>query len=268
MNFIDPHIHLWDTDQGDYHWLHNTNNLPLHVNDSAITCEAYVHVEAGFDNNQPWRELTWLESVATKPMRAVATLDLTLSTASFVESLRHYAKHPFCVGGRHILDNDALDLLHNAQILDNLDTLAQHGYLFEAQFDVADQAVVARVCELLLANPDWQWVINHAGYPVLSAVDQEQWRVGIHWLSKIPSLMVKCSGFEMQERDFAWEDALRVIDHCITSFGENRVMLASNYPLLTWRMSYNEYWAYLTQAYADRPELFYDNAQRTYFANT
>ena len=165
MKFIDPHIHLWDTDQGDYHWLHNTNNLPLQVNDSALTCEAYVHVEAGFDNNQPWRELGWLESVATKPMRAVATLDLTLFTAPFVESLLHYAKHTFCVGGRHILDNDALDLLRNPQVLHNLDTLAQHGYLFEAQFDVADQAVVARVCELLQANPDWQWVINHAGYP-------------------------------------------------------------------------------------------------------
>ena len=80
--------------------------------------------------------------------------------------------------------------------------------------------------------------------------------------------MVKSSGFEMQDKDFAWEDALRVIDHCIASFGANRVMLASNYPLLTWRMPYNQYWVYLTQAYADRPELYYDNAKRMYFANT
>lgn len=268
VRFIDPHLHIWDAQQGHYHWLRNTSNLPLQVSDKGLHCEAYVHIEAGFDNAQPWRELAWLESVATKPMRAIATLDLTLPSEAFVESLAKLAKYPRCVGGRHILDGAAPELLSNPQAIDNLNILAQHGYLFEAQFDAANQEIVERVSYLLHTHSHWRWVINHAGYCVVSSSERQNWRAGMFALSQIPSLVIKCSGFEMQDTQFTWAEVQYVIDQCIEYFGKERVLIASNFPLLTWRMSYSEYWSYLTQVYADRPELYYNNAKRVYFTVT
>ena len=268
QRFIDPHLHLWDTQQGQYHWLRNASNLPSQVGESELHCEAYVHIEAGFDNTQPWRELAWLESATTKPMRAITTLDLTLPSQIFMEYLTKCAQYTSCVGGRHIMDTAALNLLGNPQVIENLNTLAQHGYLFEAQFDAADHEVTGRVSDLLHAHTDWRWVINHCGYPALSSLEQDNWRAGMITLSQIPSLVIKCSGFEMQDTHFAWAEVRHVIDQCIECFGHERVLLASNYPLLSWRMSYREYWSYLTQAYANRPELYYDNAKRVYFTVT
>ena len=70
-SWIDPHVHLFALQEGDYHWL-KPNNPPFWPDKDVIAKSTYehhlrraskgkltgfVHIEAGFDNERPWREI-------------------------------------------------------------------------------------------------------------------------------------------------------------------------------------------------------------------
>ena len=94
MKIIDPHLHLFALELGHYHWL-KAENPPFwpdkqHIyksfdeTDLMLTAPyslaGFIHIEAGFDNEQPWRELAALEQSCNKPFRAIANIDLTSSS--------------------------------------------------------------------------------------------------------------------------------------------------------------------------------------------
>ena len=119
MNWIDPHIHFFALQHGHYDWL-KPNNPPYWRDKSVIarsvyerdlfkgnhaTLGGFVHIEAGFDNGQPWREVVFLEQHCVKPFRSVANIDLRSSTSlSDIDRLKRFRS---VVGLRHILDDDA-----------------------------------------------------------------------------------------------------------------------------------------------------------------
>ena len=122
MNWIDPHIHFFALQHGHYDWL-KPNNPPYWRDKSVIarsvyerdlfkgnhaTLGGFVHIEAGFDNGQPWREVVFLEQHCVKPFRSVANIDLRSSTSlSDIDRLKRFRS---VVGLRHILDDDAATL--------------------------------------------------------------------------------------------------------------------------------------------------------------
>ena len=94
MKIIDPHVHLFDIAQGDYHWLKPDNSPfwsdkalinktcvegdlafifetdlksePVFSSELELVLASFVHIEAGFDNKRPWRELNNLEATCKK----------------------------------------------------------------------------------------------------------------------------------------------------------------------------------------------------------
>lgn len=116
MKIIDPHLHLFDLSQGEYSWLKpecppfwsdkpliaknfSENDLTLA---KPLTLAGFVHIEAGFDNQQPWREIAWLESTCKIPFRSIALLDITLPKALFLTQLESLMTYQSVVGVRYI----------------------------------------------------------------------------------------------------------------------------------------------------------------------
>jgi predicted TIM-barrel fold metal-dependent hydrolase len=282
MELIDPHCHLFALKHGDYHWLKPESppfwtdkpliakecsqadlQLPEHLSLAAI-----VHVEAGFDNQAPWRELAHHEDTLTLSFKSIATCDLRLGADAFAEQIKRLQQQSSFVGVRHILDADAASLLSDDTVQENLRLLASKSLLFEAQFSACDREGVDQVCTFLSETPYARWVLNHQGFaPFANCHGDTQQRglAALERLSECPNLTVKASGWEMQQRHFCMTDVFAQIERVVALFGHDRVMIASNFPLLTWRMSYAEYWQQITQEYANTPELFYANAQRLYF---
>ena len=125
MNIIDPHLHLFDLNKGQYHWL-KAENPPFWPDKSVIAknfreqnlklapplnLAGFVHIEAGFDNQQPWREIAWLEQNCQSNFRSVASLDITLMPEIFSQQLDKLLAYKSVVGIRHILDDEALSIL-------------------------------------------------------------------------------------------------------------------------------------------------------------
>ena len=141
---IDPHLHLFNLQEGDYAWL-KPQNPPLwpdkhRINKSFVESDVllqppnqlsgFVHIEAGFDNRQPWREIDWLEQHCTLPFRSVAFADITAST--FAAHLGQLQQRKSVVGIRHLLDEQAEQILNSTLIHQHFALLAKAKYSFDA----------------------------------------------------------------------------------------------------------------------------------------
>lgn len=261
-NIIDPHIHLFDLVKGGYHWLKKENppfwpdkeviNANFNENDlsltSPLTLNGFVHIEAGFDNKQPWREIAWLESHCHLPFKSVAAIDLTLTEADFKLHIAKLTAYASVVGCRHILDEQAVEILSQPTVKNNLAYLAQQNLSFDAQFSVSDGIAVDCLVTILKNTPQLKVIINHSGFPPAECDithhnnKWHEWLSGLEKLSQFSQCAIKCSGWEMLDRVFslAWQQY--VIQKCLNAFGEKRVMLASNFPLILLSQPYQSYW--------------------------
>lgn len=257
MNIIDPHLHLFDLNKGQYHWLKAENppfwpDKPLiskNFNEqdlklaSPLSLAGFVHIEAGFDNQQPWREIAWLEQKCQSNFRSVASLDITLMPEIFSQQLDKLLAYKSVVGIRHILDDEALSILEHENSLINLQLLAIKQLSFELQLSLSDSQVIEQLIEIISATSGLFYCINHAGWPPLSVEHSTtQWQVNLQRLSEFSNIYIKCSGFEMADRNYSKSWQQKVISQCIASFGLSRVMLASNFPLCLWQASYQDNW--------------------------
>ncbi|MFT6329158.1 MAG: putative TIM-barrel fold metal-dependent hydrolase [Bermanella sp.] len=204
---IDPHVHLFDLEQGQYDWLKpefppqwlDKNNICNSYNDTdlqqqtAFSIAGYVHIEAGFDNKNGHRELTNVENRASLPQRSIGFIDITLAPKEFIIELDNQWQHHSAAGIRHIVEamdvienstdlykhdaksaNDlaTTTLLGNKNSFINLGALEKRNGIFELQCDVNNRQLVVQIFSFFQHLPNLQLVLNHAGFaPPASDLD-------------------------------------------------------------------------------------------------
>ena len=123
MDIIDPHIHLFNLVDGDYFWLRPENppfwpdkniiNKSFTEADITLTgnlnCYGFVHIEAGFDNNNPQREIQWLEKHCKLRFKSVAYTDIC--NPAFNDNIDTLLQYNSVIGVRYILEENALAVL-------------------------------------------------------------------------------------------------------------------------------------------------------------
>ena len=259
---IDPHIHLFDLLQGDYHWLkkenppywpdknlitHSFTEKDLHLNKNSQLA-GFVHIEAGFDNIKPWREIAWLEATCQLPFKTVASIDLTLKPELFIQQIEQLLSYTSVVGCRHILDDEACKLLAQKNVQTNLVHLALKELSFDLQMSLSDSSALSLLTNIIKQCPHLKLIINHAGWPPYFEGEHEQeviwqkWLSGLLSLSKFSQCAIKCSGWEMVNRQYSNKWQQRIIKQCVHAFGDQRVMFASNFPLTLFNKTYSELW--------------------------
>ena len=293
MKIIDPHLHLFNLELGCYHWL-KTENYPFwsdkqlinkSFNETDLTLteplslSSFVHIEAGFDNEQPWRELAALEQACNKPFRAIANIDLVASRQQVNSVIEKLAELSSFVGVRHLLDEHALSLLTNKQVLDNIKTLNKNALVFDVQLPLIEHAPVNALCDVITENPEINFIINHAGFPPadIHTIEWQRWQSNLIKLSFYPHVAIKCSGWEMTDRNYQDNWLNENLSLIFSVFGAKKMMLASNFPLtlfnkrLSSKNNYQDYWQSLvngdffkTLTKQEKSALVHDNALRLY----
>jgi L-fuconolactonase len=259
INIIDPHLHLFSRSRGHYYWLKSENppfwpdkyllqqdfsleDLNNSLENEEIKLTGFVHIEAGFDNAQPWRELEYLndltiESLPCQKNRTIASIDLLAPPEHFQKSLQQSQQYQSLIGVRHILDEQAYTILSNHNVQENFVSLNKvSNFIFELQLPLADESSI-KVMPLLLQtidkNKQLRFIINHAGFPPVDISNDafRLWEQNIQELAKRANIFIKCSGWEMVERQYDMSWFSEVTNFCLNTFSIERVMLASNFPL-------------------------------------
>jgi len=251
---IDPHLHLFDLQQGNYAWLKpsqapfwpDKHKIARNFSEQDLKLAAnmhltgFVHIEAGFDNQQPWREIDWLETQCQLPFKSVACADLC--SLHFPKVIQQLSQRSSVVGIRHILDDDAYTILTHPQINQHFELLARLGWSFDAQLTLEDNRGVAALLQLSQRFPSVAIIINHGGLPPEQINKRQTWLVNLQKLSEHSNVAIKLSGWEMTNRQWTSNYMQEITTLCLQLFGSERVMLASNFPLCTFSYSYAELW--------------------------
>jgi predicted TIM-barrel fold metal-dependent hydrolase len=239
-----------------------------------------VHVEANHDPADPVEETRWLQSIADRsdsrgmPNAIVAAVDLAAPNAPAV--LEAHASFANTRGVRQILnvhDNKLYDytgrhLMREPQWREHFALLRRHDLSFDLQLypsQMEEAAALAR------AHADTRFIVNHAGMFVDrdSVAGYRAWRDGMRLLAACPNVAVKISGLAMFDHRWTVESLRPYVLETIDTFGVERAMFASNFPVDRLFGSYPDLWhAYAAivadASEADKAALFRANAERCY----
>jgi L-fuconolactonase len=167
------------------------------------------------------------------------------ATSLALERLR--ARGGKLVGVRHLISNepDPRWLLQEG-VVESLKLLAAAGLTFDAIPVNAEQ--FESVLEIAARLPELKIVMNHLGRPPIPEQGFEPWATQIARAAEHRNMSIKLSiGLDVIMR-WRWStDALRrYSDHVIDLFSPNRVMAASNWPVILLGATYQECWTGIT----------------------
>jgi L-fuconolactonase len=126
--------------------------------------------------------------------------------------------------------------------------------------------------EALEAVPDLRANINHCGRPVVVCREWEPWATTMRELARRTRAVCKLSGL-IERGGFQWavEDLQPYVGHLLSTFGPDRLMFASNWPVLNLTGTYRRWWDGLSRVLeglgvsaTDRLAIFRGTAARFY----
>ena len=298
MEIIDTHHHLWDLghDRVRYPWLAEAVDHPM--GDYAAIRRNYliadyledaknqslvksVHVEAVAHPDDVVAETARLQEIADHPSSGgfphgiVAHADLAAPEVEAV--LARHCEHANMRGIRYILNFDAHDPPHcvapRGDLMDDAAwragyaLLEKYGLSFDLQLLWPQMADALR---LLAEFPNVAAILNHAGMPVRRDAEYiAGWRRAMTALAAAPNLAVKISGFGMFEHDWTADSIRPHVLAVIETFGVERCMFASNFPVDGKTAGFDTHWDAFKAIVADfskdeRDQMFRRNAERAY----
>jgi L-fuconolactonase len=149
------------------------------------------------------------------------------------------------------------------------DAMIAHGLVFDAL--LKPQHIPATLA-LLGRHPALPVVIDHAAKPDLVSGDLAAWRDGIAALAAHPQASCKLSGLVTEAAaDWTIETLQPVVQHLLASFGPERLIFGSDWPVVTLRADYARWFETATALLAGcseaaREAIFGGNAARIYLS--
>jgi len=277
MQIVDTHQHLWDTDLFRYSWLASVPSLnrSFRMPDYLAAAKELnvvksVHLEADVDEPYMLDETRHLLALADRPdnpLEGVVACGRPESE-SFKAYLDKIAGHPRLKGIRRVLHTQPDDVGQGATFIRNVAALSGYNLSFDICV-LARQLPIA--IQLVSKCPDVVFILDHCGVPPVKEKQLDRWRAHITEMAKFSNVSCKISGLVAYADPARWtvEDLRPFVNHVIATFGWDRVLFGSDWPVCTLSASYQQ-WVEALQVITkgagnlNQRKLFYDNAIRVY----
>ncbi len=253
---VDPHHHLWDRSLDRHPWLRNQTDilaedcLPKDYLQAAAghNVVATVHVEAGWEADDPFGEIAWLDGLERPDWMATRYVaKAALDHADAEPILERLAAHARVVGVRDILSwhpdptrSFAADRqrMSSPQWRQGFKVLDRLGLSFDLMISPWQ---MAEACQLANDFPSTPFAINHCGSPFDQSEDGLlHWQQGLRVLADLPNVTIKVSDVVAYQPDWTNESVRRIVLTCLELFGPERTMLASDHPVVALGASFEQ----------------------------
>jgi predicted TIM-barrel fold metal-dependent hydrolase len=247
---IDAHQHFWDLKANFYPWLTGDTLVPHRYGDYSPIKRDYlpanylrdsagqnvtgsVYVEAEWTPDDPVGETRYVKQLAETTGRPNAMVaQAWLNRGDVAEVLAAQARFPLVRSVRNKPgnpDSAGRTLMSNAAWRDGYALLAHHGLHFDLQ---APWQQLVEATTLARDFPDTLLIVNHAGVPGdRSAATLHGWREALATLARCPNVAVKVSGLCETGKRWSVEANQPVLDALRDTFGAERLMFGSNFPV-------------------------------------
>jgi predicted TIM-barrel fold metal-dependent hydrolase len=277
MQIVDTHQHLWDPDKFQYSWLKSLPGLnrAFRMSDYLAAVQGLdvvksVHLEADVDEPFMLDESLSVLALAEQPDNPLAGVVACgrPEREDFKSYLDKIAGHPKLKGIRRVLHTQPDTVGQGKTFVRNIGVLADYGLSFDLCV-LAHQLPVA--ISLASTWPKVTFVLDHCGVPQVKERILDPWRLHISEIAKLSNVYCKISGLVAYADPTRWtEDDLRpYVEHVISSFGWERVLFGSDWPVCTLSASYKRWVAALQSITQNagpdnQKKLFHDTAIRVY----
>ena len=248
MNILDTHHHLWDLSLRSYDWITELpENESIKINRNflisdldVLTDENNVTGTICVQAHQSEEEALWLLEIAKNSnliKGVVCWVDLKNTNIGY--SLDKYQTYDKFCGIRHVWhDEKNEDWIMDPKVIKGLKTLSERQINFDFLVRPNHLKYIFEVYEKI---PKLNGVIDHIAKPIIKENIFEPWAENISELSKIDSLNCKISGMVEEMNESQGISILKnYTDHVIESFGGDKVMFGSNWPVCLTKKSYSE----------------------------
>jgi predicted TIM-barrel fold metal-dependent hydrolase len=170
-------------------------------------------------------------------------------------------------GLRRILHTQPDELSQSPLFAENVRRLAEKNLVFDLCVR-ADQLGLGQA--LAAKCPDVQFVLDHCGVPDIAGAGFAPWQAGITAISKLPNVAAKVSGIIAYAGADPTTAILKpYIEHIIESFGWDRVVWGSDYPVCTLTANLTKWVGITNEVIAgasagEQAKLLSENARRIY----
>lgn len=275
---IDAHQHFWEYDALRHMWI-NENMLTLRRN--YIPQDLKMELEAnGLDGSvavqasQAESETEFLISLAKQNDSIKAIVGwVDLRSREVEDRLLYFTEaSPKIKGFRHVIHDEAdINFILDKNFLNGVSKLSKFGLTYDILiFPIHLKTTI----EFIKKFPDQKFVIDHIAKPNIEKAEISLWKSYMHTLGKFDNVWCKLSGMVTEAKWNVWkyEDFVPYLDVVFDSFGPERLMFGSDWPVCLLSGSYGEVKGIVDRYVSkfnsvEKNKIFGDNAIQFYGIN-
>ncbi|HUY82732.1 MAG TPA: amidohydrolase family protein [Acidobacteriaceae bacterium] len=273
MRCVDAHHHLWNYSAEEYGWIgpemaalrRDFGPADLRAEMTAAGVDACVAVQA----RETVEETRWLLGLAHENDFIAGVVGWApIADAAFAGDLEALAGDAKLKGLRQILQAQP-----DAYMLS--DAFERGMQVVEGSGLVYDILILERQLEAAIAlvdrHPKQVFVLDHVAKPRIAAHALEPWATRMRELARRPQVYCKVSGMttEADWKQWTMEDLRPYFDVALESFGPERLLAGSDWPVCTLAVSYGSWWQVLREmvsglSESEQAKILGGNAVRVY----
>lgn len=245
MQRIDSHVHFWDYDPVRNSWITEDMRAirrdflpgdigPL-LKEHAIDGCILVQVNQTEAENDFFLKLA---SAHNFVKGIVGWVDLCRENIR--DRLQHYQAEKKIRGFRHILQDEAdRAYMLRPDFIKGIGSLQEFGFTYDLLI-YPDQ--LSPALQLVKTFPEQLFIIDHLAKPAIRNRELDEWEKGIFDISRMENVYCKLSGMVTEARGQPWTNKTFTpyMDAVIESFGTDRVLFGSDWPVCLQAATYGE----------------------------
>lgn len=185
------------------------------------------------------------------------------------ERLEYYSGFVKLKGFRHVVQDEPDDhFMLGARFQRGLSLLSKYGFTYDILIYPRQLEAAYRT---ILNFPEQRFVIDHIAKPEITKGENLYWKKWMKKISRADNVFCKLSGMVTEAKWYGWKysDFIPYLDAVFESFGADRLMFGSDYPVCLLAAEYNHVKGILsnyidTLGPEDRRKIWSENAMKFY----
>ena len=216
------------------------DHLPAEL--EALMRASEVQVAVAVQARQTLEETHWLlDAAAGNPFLGGVVGWAPFASSGFPETLDELLRDPLLRGLRHAVQDEAPGFLDIAEFNRGIEALRGSGLVYDLLIYARQLPEAIRFVD---RHPQQPFVLDHIAKPDIRHGGSPEWTAGIRELARRDNVVCKISGMVTEADWEQWTPAdLRpYFETVLDAFGPARLMIGSDWPVLTLACDYERWW--------------------------